>query len=347
MKPIPLIRASVILPAVTFLKQLGAPASRLWVQAKLPSAALDAPEGLVPLHQAYRFFEQAARSQGMEHFGWQVGERMRVDELGAFGRLICRSLTLYEALTTAQRMIAAFNSGARLGLTIQGGQAQLRHWSDPGLQIGRQQANQYSLMIMLNAIRLAAGADWRPAEIEFEGEPAPALRRLDLLAETRIMAGQGAVGLALPAALLSLPLQTPGKVLPSPADEHTLWSSAPARDFPVSLWQALNPLLREGYPDINVAAELAGTSVRTFQRRLAVEGLCYSRLIDQIRFERACRLLGEPDIKLIEIALELGYSDPANFTRAFQRWAGVSPRAFRLQHSTGVRPLASAASFNT
>ncbi len=185
-------------------------------------------------------------------------------------------------------------------------------------------------MILLNAVRLAAGAGWRPPEIEFEGDAAPALRRLDLLSETRIVDGQGAIGIILPSSLLNLPLGTPGKVTLA-ADEPTLWSTAPARDLPGSLWQALGLLLREGYPDINVAAELAGISVRTLQRRLAVEDLRYSRLIDQIRFERACCLLGEPDIPLVEIALELGYSDPANFTRAFRRWTGVSPRAFRRQ----------------
>jgi hypothetical protein len=40
-------------------------------------------------------------------------------------------------------------------------------------------------------------------------------------------------------------------------------------------------------------------------------------------------LLENPDVKLIEVAFELGYSDPAHFTRAFRRWAGVAPREFR------------------
>ncbi|WP_416361024.1 MULTISPECIES: helix-turn-helix domain-containing protein [unclassified Microcystis] len=39
----------------------------------------------------------------------------------------------------------------------------------------------------------------------------------------------------------------------------------------------------------------------------------------------------EPLIKLIDIARELGYSDPAHFTRAFKCWTGLSPRDFRRQ----------------
>jgi AraC-like DNA-binding protein len=39
--------------------------------------------------------------------------------------------------------------------------------------------------------------------------------------------------------------------------------------------------------------------------------------------------LRRPDLKLIDVALESGYQDPANFTRAFRRWAGVSPTDYR------------------
>ena len=73
-------------------------------------------------------------------------------------------------------------------------------------------------------------------------------------------------------------------------------------------------------------------SLRSFQRQLAKDHLSYSLLLDQIRFETAVRLLQDPTLKLIEISLELGYNDPANFTRAFKRWTGMSPRQFRYLH---------------
>jgi AraC-like DNA-binding protein len=90
------------------------------------------------------------------------------------------------------------------------------------------------------------------------------------------------------------------------------------------------PLIRARYLQaFAAAAEAAGMSVRSLQRRLASEGLTFSQLIDEVRFEMAVPQLRDPDIRLTDIALSLGYSDPAHFTRAFGRWGGVSPSEYR------------------
>jgi AraC-like DNA-binding protein len=48
-------------------------------------------------------------------------------------------------------------------------------------------------------------------------------------------------------------------------------------------------------------------------------------------------MLDEPGVKLIEIAFELGYENPPSFTRAFRRWAGVTPSEYRSRISGGPR----------
>ena len=88
-------------------------------------------------------------------------------------------------------------------------------------------------------------------------------------------------------------------------------------------------LLREGRPEIHNAAEIAGVSVRTLQRQLSSQGLSYTQLVQQARCEIAFDLLANSDARIIDVALETGYKDAANFTRAFRRWCGMSPRQFR------------------
>lgn len=93
--------------------------------------------------------------------------------------------------------------------------------------------------------------------------------------------------------------------------------------------RAVAASLAKGQPTIARAAEAADISARTLQRRLLDLGLTYSRLLDEVRLETACRLLERSETNLAEIAAALGYADPANFTRAFQRWTGQTPSAFR------------------
>ena len=74
---------------------------------------------------------------------------------------------------------------------------------------------------------------------------------------------------------------------------------------------------------------LAGTSVRSLQPSLTEAGTSYSQLVDELRLRTARELLGDERCALGEIAYELGYSDPAHFTRAFRRWTGSTPSAWR------------------
>lgn len=70
-------------------------------------------------------------------------------------------------------------------------------------------------------------------------------------------------------------------------------------------------------------------SARTLQRRLDEEGSRFSVVLDEVRERMARRLLDRPDLPLAEIAYRLGFSDLATFSRAFKRWTGAPPGAYR------------------
>ena len=92
---------------------------------------------------------------------------------------------------------------------------------------------------------------------------------------------------------------------------------------------AIMQRITQGPPHIEEIAASCPLKTRTLQRRLAEAGTTYSRIVDEVRFQAACRLLEDSSLPLAEIASALGYSDPANFTRAFTRWTGTTPRAYR------------------
>ena len=118
---------------------------------------------------------------------------------------------------------------------------------------------------------------------------------------------------------------------PQGALPSTYASEEPEAYFTGRLMQCLKPHFLDGYPNLHLAAEIAGTSTRTLQRRLAARGSRYSELVDHARFDIAAGMLTETDAPIIQIARATAYNDSSHFARAFRRIAGVSPSAYREQ----------------
>ena len=90
--------------------------------------------------------------------------------------------------------------------------------------------------------------------------------------------------------------------------------------------------LEENLTDMLSANELAGImylSQRTFSRRLQKAGVNYRKLLSSVRCKAAKEFLFNPALSISEIGQILGYSDSANFTKAFKSWTGQTPRAYR------------------
>ncbi len=80
-----------------------------------------------------------------------------------------------------------------------------------------------------------------------------------------------------------------------------------------------------------VAADLH-VAVRSLRRRLEEEGTTFRALSEEVRQTLAEEFLRIPGMKIEEIAIRLGYAEPASFIHAFKRWKNVSPNAFREMH---------------
>lgn len=84
-------------------------------------------------------------------------------------------------------------------------------------------------------------------------------------------------------------------------------------------------------PRLGQVAQSLFMSERTLKRHLQGEGATYQEVVDDVRLERAEKLLTTTRLSLGQISDALGYADAANFTRAFKRWTGISPSAYRRE----------------
>lgn len=328
---LPLVRATAFLPFVAFLRDLGTPVERRLRAAKLPIGVVGDPAVLIPLRNACRFLEDASRSEDLPELGFHVGLGTRLESLGAVGAVVDRAVTLWQALGTLEQLAATMSSGFCVRLERDRDHVWIEHRNLMPNACGSAHGDDFGLMMVLHLIRLAAGPTWQPRFVRLQAPPDHRIGDLDVFRAASPQFRQRANAVAVPASLLSRPLMSlaPRRGDPPPLSAEQLRSTTPVRDLCASITQFLRAQFPDGHADIRAVAEAAGCSVRTLQRRLRADGEDYAGLLDRVRFERALALLGDPGLPIVAIALELGYGDAANFTRAFRRWTGLSPSAFR------------------
>lgn len=97
----------------------------------------------------------------------------------------------------------------------------------------------------------------------------------------------------------------------------------------------ISTMLRQAnqVPTLTECAKVLNISTKTLQRYLQQQGVEFNRLKQKISTERAIELLENTSFTITHIAYELGYSNPANFTRAFNKIMGCSPQDYRLAHT--------------
>jgi AraC-like DNA-binding protein len=135
----------------------------------------------------------------------------------------------------------------------------------------------------------------------------------------------------LDAAMLDLPLVTADPVSLRLATEQCARELAAigsagrlVRDVRGQIWR--------GDGSLRSPAEVAKAmhvSPRTLRRKLETEGRSLSSLFDEERRDRAALLLREPGLSLSQVAERLGYRKVQSFERAFRRWTGTTPAAYR------------------
>jgi len=329
-KAIPLGRATTLIPYLNFLSGLGAPVQRGLEREHLPVGLIERPTCYIPTRNNWAFLDRMAREEGIPDLGFRVAYGAGTHAMSAelIGRL-CRAPTLLRAIEIFCESVHRDSSGMRCWLTPQRKAMRFQMVKSFGPSVpGFAQTEWLGLMGMMEVIRLFAGPAWQPREISLRA-PGPVSRLAhELLPYTHILKRDSCSYINFNRSLLGL--CRPTRVHLSPRSPSTPTPFAkPATDFLSSVRQIMHTYLMDGYPHIELTAEIAGTSVRSLQRSLSGAGVTYSTLIEEVRLEAATAMLTETDARSIEIAHTLGYKDSANFARAFRRLTGMSPREFR------------------
>lgn len=320
-----LAKVVVLSPFTSFLAAGGCPLERHLTSFGIDPRHLANPDCLVPLHWACDFIDGLGRLEGIDEIGFEVGSRSSITDLGSFGGILAQSLTLKDLVERMLIWVPHFDSGAKIWIEPGSANGFLRLCVEHDAEAGRSAADAFGLLILIDAVRMALGPDWKPEHFWIDpaaGNP----RAYEALDSGDAHPNTTHFAFEIPKAKLGMPLQARRT---APSVDKQLESTAPKESLIGSLTQAIESSLGSRLPVVQEAAALAGMSPRSLQRLLGRQGLSYRNLVDRIRYRHATAMLTEDNLPISEISRHLGYQSAANFTHAFRRWTNESPTAFR------------------
>ena len=103
-------------------------------------------------------------------------------------------------------------------------------------------------------------------------------------------------------------------------------------NFPDQIRTVLRSSLSTGTVSAESVAGLFSMHPRTLARRLEGFGTGLRELLDETRHDAAREMLAHTSLEVGQIAESLGYARTSVFTRAFRRWSGTTPVAWRKMH---------------
>lgn len=282
--------------------------------------------------------ERAIELTGEPGLGFYYGLQLKLSSHGSVGFAAMTSATLRDALSVAERFVALRAPVLALRIVSEERRAAIELSTLPvahGLRVFLTEA------LVTALVQMARTVLGRNVEASFEiayPEPSYASRFLHLWpGEVRF--GREATRIWLPLSLLDESLQMADPVAARQAlteCERDLTQLMEGGSLLTSVRRQLAARER-GFPSLTELARERHVSPRTMKRRLAEHGTSYQKLLDELRRDRALALLLLPTHTIERIAEQLGYSDPANFNRAFRRWLGVSPSSYREQQAASPK----------
>jgi AraC-like DNA-binding protein len=331
----PLIRLYWVHPFLELFREDGAPVARCLTEARLPPEVDQNLELAFPAPPLYGVIDRLVRESGLHDVGLTIGGRTRIWSLGPFGHQVVGQATLGDAIAKARELMPSVHAARRLHLSTAGDIACLSSWLKPGQLASTPWDDQFTLSLLIDLVRRAAGSCWLPEQAAIQARLPRRRPNAPGLDGIVLRDGGGATAIQFPRSLLSCPLASAGtRVLDRAAERRPdLDLDALPTDFVGCVQVTLDTLVASGRTEMRTLADVVGSSVRTLSRRLADHGWTFRELLDHSRFSLARRRLVDTSVKVTDIAFEAGYSDSAHFTRAFRRWTGQSPVAYRSARS--------------
>jgi len=327
----PTALAMTLAPLKEVLPEYGLDFAELARQVGIDPEVLLRPDARCPSSRIQKLWRLAAGRAGDPLFGLRVGRNVRPGIFHSLGLGIVSSSSVLSALKRIERYSSVVSTNGRFVLVQQAGLASLEARSTEHTVVPIPEYLDATAVALCRVLHRCAGPAATPLEVNLPGrsELPPTEPFRQALGCPVHMQGNR-VALVYDAMVAARPVLSGNPELAAEADK--LARRYLQGQVPESTAARVRAFLLGAMPsgdiDQEEVARALNQSPSTLQRRLRDEGTSYQQLLDATRHELAIDYLREGQHSLADITFLLGFSDQSNFTRAFRRWTGRTPREY-------------------
>lgn len=310
-----------------------------WLQLAGSSAArIDDPDAWLLPDELERLIAAGRQLSGRSDLGFEVGQRVKLTSHDQLSLGLLGGRNLDQMLQLASRHFHLMLETFTLRYRRSPAQGELLYMPTVPLPL---ETLHFLCEGIAGSVQKAVFTLLGPTAMDLQlsmPEP-PHLRRYDALLPARFhfdAAALPGVRVQLAGEPLDRPLPLADERLVRRIDERCA-AIAPRPGAQDTDWaEVVRLALREAPGEqvtLQALAERYRVSARTIDRQLKKQQLQFRDLVQQVRIERACELLRRPGATVAQVALNLGFSDAANFSRAFRRRLGMAPSEYQARRT--------------
>jgi AraC-like DNA-binding protein len=287
--------------------------------------------GFIEVSELDRLIQHAVAISGDAAFGLHWIERSAMMKFDLLATATAYAPTLRAALSCVLRFQTLLSERAELALIERERSVLLRFTPVTSTELSARVRAELGISGLVRLMRHVRAPEAAVLRVAFaHGAPSYAAEYTRLLGP-RVRFAQAYSGIEIDAAWLDRPVHHANvelyQLLTLQAREVLTRSQARVgyADQLRDLLRRLSPRL----PDMREAARALALSERSLRCRLAEEGCSYATILCEQRQQRAQQLLAASARPIRQIAADVGFTSCAAFFRAFKRWTGESPAAYR------------------
>lgn len=325
-QPLTLAQLSAFLPFLQFVEKDGYRIEAAILKHGITREMLGSPDVFVPADKIYALVADLAGICGDEFFGISVGESLDLNALPLVGEAARHSSHLGEFLLRLVETIPKMSSSVEYSVNVGANTCELSVERQYQPSMSTAHIDSFGIAFFVRLFESIVGNNWDPSEV--------VARTLDISGIPDNYKGMAIRGSNLSGFWVEFPTEWIYRKFDLESfSSATGKPSSSSNNNNVTVVDRFRSLVNVqlGNPNLNVAfvSESLEMPVRQLQRELSKHKTSFRKEISRMKVSYAQRALANTDQNIAEIASQLGFNEPAHFTRFFSGQVGTSPREFR------------------